>query len=100
MSFWHFLRRTQDSSDSSIAKFLQHLVEDAAISAVVPFGYQKNALETFSIVIRKPVDFELSSDMHIYNAFDNDIYFLSSMTTYLFLLWHTYFFFLIYANNL
>ena len=40
-----------------------------------------------------------SSNMHIYYLFGNHIYSLSSMVTYVFLLWQTYFAFCIYANN-
>ena len=41
---------------------------------------------------KKPVGFEFSSNMHMYYAFDNYIYSFSSVTTYVFLVWQTYFF--------
>ena len=37
--------------------------------------------------------------MHMYCAFDNHIYSFLFMTTYVFPVWQTYFFFLIYANK-
>ena len=45
------------------------------------------------------VVFSVSSNMHMYYAFDNLIYSFSSITTYVFPVWQTYFFFLIYPNN-
>ena len=38
-----------------------------------------------------PLCFEHNSNMHIYYLFGNHIYSLSSMTTYVFLAWQTYF---------
>ena len=46
-----------------------------------------------------PVGFELSSSMYIVYAFGNNIYSLSSITIYIFLVWQTYFVFCI-TNNL
>ena len=46
-----------------------------------------------------PVGFELSSNMHMDYAFGNHTYSLPSMTTYVFLVWHTYFVFCIYTKN-
>ena len=37
--------------------------------------------------------------MHMYYAYDNHIYSFSSITTYVFLDWQTFFFFLIYADT-
>ena len=48
---------------------------------------------------KKPSGFELSSNMHMYYVFSNLIYYFLSMTTCVFLVWQTCFFFLLYANN-
>ena len=48
---------------------------------------------------KKPVGFELSSNNRICYEFGSFINPFSSMTTYVFLVWQTYFFFLIYANT-
>ena len=50
------------------------------------------------ITKKKPADFELSSNMHMYYAFDNHIYSFS-FRTYAFLVWQTSHFYLIYANT-
>ena len=42
---------------------------------------------------------ELSSNMSLCYAYGNNIYSLSSITTYVFLVWQTYFVFCIYANS-
>ena len=57
------------------------------------FMYIEEALQS-----AKPLGIELSS-MYIYYAFDNHIYFLSRMNTYVYLVWQIYFVFYIYANN-
>ena len=49
--------------------------------------------------ISEPVGFELSSYIHMQCSFGNHIYSLSSMNTYVFLLWQTYSIFCVYANN-
>ena len=38
---------------------------------------------------KKPVGLGLSSNMHMYFALDNYIYSFSSMSTYVFFVWHT-----------
>ena len=43
--------------------------------------------------------FEYSSNMQMYYTFGNHIYSLSSMTTFIFLVWKTYFYFLYFGNN-
>ena len=48
---------------------------------------------------KKPVGFELSGNMCMYYAFDSHINSFLSMTTNIFLVWQTYFSFLIYAFN-
>ena len=48
---------------------------------------------------KKWVGFELSSNMHMYYAFDKHIYSFSSMSAYIFPVWQAYFFFLIYAST-
>ena len=48
----------------------------------------------------KSVCCELSCNMQMYYAFGNHIYSLSSMTTYIFLAWQTYFIFCINTNNI
>ena len=40
----------------------------------------------------KPVGIELNSNIHMYYGFGNHIYFISSMTIYVFFVWKTYFF--------
>ena len=54
---------------------------------------------TFLFSRKKPVGFELSSDMHKFYAFNSHIYLFSFMTTYIFLVLQIYYFFLRYANN-
>ena len=44
---------------------------------------------TFLSRNQKPVGFELSSNMHMYYAFDNHIHSFTSMTTHLYLGWQT-----------
>ena len=48
----------------------------------------------------KPICFGLSSHMHMYYAFGNYIFSLSSITTYAFLVSQTYFVFCFHANNI
>ena len=64
-----------------------------------PTGYKLH-ITGYASKRSKPIDFELISNMHIFYVFDKHIYFLTSMTTYIFLVWKTYFVFCIYANNL
>ena len=48
-------------------------------------------------VVSVEIGFELNINMRMYYVFGNRIYSISSMTTYVLLVWQTY---LIYTNNL
>ena len=76
------------------SKCLSHCIfVSHCITTVVYIVYSTAYLSKTS----KPVNFELSSNIHMYYAYGIHIY--SSVATHVFLVWHTYFVFCIYANN-
>ena len=69
-------------------KTVNHMSLPTYINACLPTNI-------YTISTRNPLDFVLSTNMHMCFAFGNYMYFSSSRTTYVFLVSYNYFLFLI-----
>ena len=81
-----------------LSRYAYHIDYVSIIVLLLWYTYRLH-ITAYANKTSNPIGFKLSSYVHIYNAFGNHIYSLSSMATYVFIIWLTYFVLCITAKN-